>query len=943
MRIGQLLAERFVLERLAGRGGMGEVYRAEDRSTGQPVAIKVLHGQQGTEQARFEREARILAEVDHPLVVRYVAHGALPTGEPYLAMEWLEGEDLAARLGRDRLTAAESVTLAMRVAEALAALHERGIVHRDLKPSNVFLVHGRLDAIKLLDFGLARTDAVTRITDAGTLLGTVAYMAPEQARGEDGLDARADVLALGCLLFECLTGQPPFMAVHATAILAKILFEATPRLGEKLPGAPEPLDALLSRMLSKQPQDRPQDGQAAAHALRALGTPQLRPTAVQDTVALPRTPVLTDSEQRAVAVILIDAPAPAVPLAHDATPAETQLRDDVDALGELAAEHGGRLQWLLDGSAAVLLSGTQVPTDLAAQAARCALAMGRRAARRRLALAIGRSELASRQPVGPAIDLAARLLGTQTSSGHQPPRTGILLDEATVGLLDARFDVHGDNDAFHLVGERSIGEVRTLLGKPTPCVGRERELRTLGALFDDCVGGGGAQAALVTAAPGMGKSRLGREFLQEAQARGESISIWIARGEPLRAGSAFGLLAELIQSACRLWGSEPLEVRHGKLRARVAERVGASERQRVTEFLGEMIGAHFPDEQSPSLRAARQNAQLMSDEMRAAFFEFVAAECSAHPVLILLEDLHWGDRPTIRVLDRALRDLEEKPLFVLALARPELHDLFPNLWTGRRLQEIRLHQLPKKAAERLVQHVLGDHAKPEIIERIVRLSDGNAFYLEELIRATAEGKGDDLPQTVIAMVQSRIGAFASGDRRILRAASIFGETFWASGVAALLGDEAARTVDIVARLDAIAEQEIILKRKDSRFPADHEYAFRHAIVREGAYATLTDDDRELGHRLAGEWLEARGDNPVALAEHFEKGGDGARAATHYLRATERASSAGDSPAAIEYGRRGLACGAAGDVRRVLLGVLCEAHFFQFEQVTKPARANWRGA
>ncbi len=137
MHIGHILAGRFVLVELVGQGGMGEVYRAEDRTTGQPVALKLLPAQ--GDVARFEREARLLAEVDDPLVVRHVAHGALPTGEPFLVMEWLEGEDLAARLARGRSPRADSVALAVQVATALGALHERRIVHRDLKPGNVFL------------------------------------------------------------------------------------------------------------------------------------------------------------------------------------------------------------------------------------------------------------------------------------------------------------------------------------------------------------------------------------------------------------------------------------------------------------------------------------------------------------------------------------------------------------------------------------------------------------------------------------------------------------------------------------------------------------------------------------------------------------------------------------------------------------------------------------
>src|SRR5262249_20006747 len=162
-------------------------------------------GREATDVERFEREATILADLRHPGIVRYVAHGASRSGERYIAMEWLEGEDLAARLAKKRLSVPESLRLMRHAVAALAFAHERGLVHRDIKPSNLFVVGGDVDHIKIVDFGIARVSREhRRLTATGIVLGTLGYIAPEQLEAPGDSDPRTDVFSLGCVLFECL-------------------------------------------------------------------------------------------------------------------------------------------------------------------------------------------------------------------------------------------------------------------------------------------------------------------------------------------------------------------------------------------------------------------------------------------------------------------------------------------------------------------------------------------------------------------------------------------------------------------------------------------------------------------------------------------------------------------------------------------------------------------
>ncbi|WP_437899934.1 serine/threonine-protein kinase [Sorangium sp. So ce124] len=945
-RIGARIGGFEIVARV-GAGGMGVVYSAEDLERRRKVALKVLPAALVADPQsirRFTAEAAALASLDHPAVVRYIAHGKTADGEGFLAMEWLDGEDLARRLRRGRLGIQESRAVGLRVAAALAAAHARGIIHRDIKPSNVFLRDGDPEQATILDFGVARLESSALLTASGATIGTPGYMAPEQARGEAHVDARADVFSLGCVLFECLTGEPAFVGVHRMASLARVLFDAPPRARDRRPEVPERLCLLVDRMLAKRPLDRPPDGHAVVEALCALGDRLDAPPAEPPRCG-PRA-ALTGSEQRAVAVVLTRAPELQGERADDHGDAEIMKARADDLLRREARRHGGHFERLVDGSGAVLLTRTALATDLAAQAARCALALRAHGASRVIALAVGQDQAARRSLAGLPIDRAARLVGGSSPGDAAPSLTPVLLDEIAAGLLDARFDVRETERGIVLCGERELGEgTRTLLGKATPFVGRDRELHTLEQLFDECLEERVAQAVLVTAPPGAGKSRLLHEFVRYVHEREGLLSstalrgptplsppapaaIWIGRGDERRAGSAFGLLGQVLRCAAGIQDAEPIEVRRQKLLARVGERVAESERRRVAEFLGEIVGAPFPAEESPPLSAARKAPQLMSDQMRRAFLDFLAAECAAGPVHVVLEDLHWGDRPTIELLDQALRDLRDRHLFVVALARPEVRALFPNLWNERRLHEIHLGELTPRAIERLTRHVLGERMSRAVLERLVKLSEGNAFYLEELIRSEAEGRGGDLPETVVAMVQSRLGALDDEARRLLRAASVFGEVFWAEGAASLLGG-AEGASRVREQLSELVAREVVVSRGEGRFPGEAEYAFRHSLLREGAHAMLTREDRALGHRLAGEWLEQRGEPDVlVLAAHFERGLEPDRAAWFYSLAADRALDGFDLEGALSHTARGLSCGAEGPTRGALLACEALVHFWR---------------
>ncbi|MGZ3459278.1 MAG: protein kinase domain-containing protein, partial [Archangium sp.] len=574
---GMVIAGRFTIEDLAGRGGMGSVYRARDGATGQPVALKLLHAVASQESIlRFHREAALLEELRHPGIVSYVAHGSTEEGQPYLAMEWLEGEDLARRLLREPLSLSAVLALLRRAAEALAVAHRQGIVHRDIKPSNLFLRAGRPEDVVVLDFGLARQVLPTQlgVTGTGAVVGTPGYMAPEQASSELRIPPCADIFSLGCVLYECLTGRPPFAGPHFTAVLAKILYAEPTRLRTLRPELPPGLQVLVDRMLAKDPDRRLPDADGLLEALSTLGPlPE---------VALPRAETdlrpnsLKGVEQHLVSVLLMSL----LPMSSSEETGDwSQGLALRDSLRTALVTHGGRVELLADGSlVATLLPERGTATDQAALAARCALTFKERWPEAAVVLVTGLGVFNERLPVGEAMDRAGQLL---RQVERQPTSPCVVLDDVTAGLLGPSFQLsRSPSSGFLLQGEVLGADAsRPLLGRPTPCVGREHELLLLELTLTSCIEESAARALLVTAPAGVGKSRLRHEFLRRVERREQPPLVLLGRGDPMSAGASHGLLGQALRRLCGVLEGENLEARRVRLYQRVAAHLPEPEAQ----------------------------------------------------------------------------------------------------------------------------------------------------------------------------------------------------------------------------------------------------------------------------------------------------------------------------------------------------------------------------
>jgi len=359
--IGRVIAGRFTVLGRLGAGAMGTVYRAKQARIGREVAIKILRSDRALDEAsraRFLREARANSLLTSPNTVTVFDFGADDRGDFYLAMELLEGESLGQRIRRKgRIDAAAAVDTARQALQSLAEAHAKGIVHRDLKPDNLFYARNARtrthaateETVKVLDFGVAKmihADAEIAMnaveTQAGTVFGTPRYMSPEQAQGRT-LDTRSDLYSLGVILYQMLTGRPPFTDDDAVVVMARHIKTPPRPMSESAPDAAVPLEieAVVMKALSKDPNDRPRDADAMAaelaHALELAGplaSPASSGVRVSITGALASVSPAIE-ERVAPAVIRPSAPPPAKP------------EDVVDVAAQVAALRPKRWPLLL--------------------------------------------------------------------------------------------------------------------------------------------------------------------------------------------------------------------------------------------------------------------------------------------------------------------------------------------------------------------------------------------------------------------------------------------------------------------------------------------------------------------------------------------------------------------------------------------------------------------
>ena len=962
---------------LLGTGGMGEVYLVRDSRLERKLALKLLAPNLTRDEEkvlRFQQEARTASALNHPNIITIYEIGQIDDAH-FIATELIEGETLRERMTRMPVQPHEAINYTQQVASALLVAHQGGIIHRDIKPENIML---RPDGyVKLLDFGIAKLldsrlssmsleglpQSPVRTTP-GMILGTVSYMSPEQARGLE-TDARTDVWSLGVVLYEILTGTPPFRGETSTDILSLILHKEPPPLPPQLLQRWPALEPLLAKALAK---DRAERYLTAADMLADLSGLKQRSESAHGLQ-----PLLVE-QRRQVTVLFADvAGIDELSETLDAEEAGELLKELWQRIDLLIAEHGGTVEKHMGDSVMALWGLRSAREDDPERAIQAALAMQQAVAqfiedeqREGLKLACGMEASAS-APTQPCMRIGIStgqvFLGAVNSTGEMAvtgaavnlasrleqsaPIGSILISRDTYRHVRGIFDVR-TLEMKNLQAQGKLLEVyvvarakprafrlgtRGVEGVETRMIGREAELGQLLKALGNVLEEKELCAVTVVADAGLGKSRLLYELSNKVELLPESIRVFNGRARESMRGLPFSLLRDVLSFRFEIQDGDAPSVAREKLERGLSGSVrDAAEAERRAHFIGHLIGFDFSE--SPHLRDILHDAREIRDRAflyAAQYFTSISREA---PSVLYLEDIHWADDGSLDFVDYLIRACGSAPVFILCLARPTLFERRPAWGEGHTAHtRLNLQPLSKRETRQLLEEILrrAENIPLALREMVAAQAEGNPFYVEEIIKMLIDQQvivaGEDawlvevsrlararVPPTLTGVLQARLDELTDYEKLILQRASVLGRVFWASAIDRLgagpLAHAEGHAADLGEALENLRRKEFISRREASAFTGTTEYIFRHALLRDVTYESVLMKERRALHYAAAEWLAGRrgeraDEYAAAIAEHFEKAEEAEAAAHWFGRAARQARQAYAPQTAISYYRKAL--------------------------------------
>ncbi|QRK11914.1 protein kinase [Archangium violaceum] len=915
-RIGGSDGHRFEILELLGSGSMGRVFRAWDAQLQREVALKFLlpGGPLEVEHlvSLLQREARAIAQLAHPNIVRLFdasewSGAPWEPRVPFLIMECLEGESLSALLQREpRLELRRALDILAGIASGLAHAHEHHVIHRDLKPSNVFLT--RQGEVKLLDFGLAwlleesQPAGVVDLPNAGT----PAYMAPEQWRSEQQ-DERTDIWSTGIVLYEMLTGAPPYPSASLKELRTQVLAPTpVPPVRERRPELPREVEPLMATLLHKDPARRFQTAQELVEELRELrevlgfqgrGPRPVAPERRQVTLVSCRLTGMADSGQA------LDA--------EDVGELEESFHQ---LCAELVQHRGGSIVLSMADEVLACFGYPAVHEEDSENAVQVGMTLVREvpAALQRKLSHVASGVLAvkvgvhtdqvtlsepPREHGGRTLVLQGEAPKVVTWLAEQAAPHTVVVSEATWRLVRGTFEAEsiGPRAYAGLSGARHLEPYRVLRERParfrfaraivtgglTPLVGREQELQRLLTHWGEARRGQGA-FVLVCGEAGLGKSRIIQELHERV--RQEPCIHFQCQCWPQARTSAFQPIIEVLRR--RVVSHQLLEEAPGLSPEHVA-------------LLRQLLSLPIPEELSV-LQLSPERRKERTFEALALLLSHLARQ---RPVLGVVEDVHWADPSTLELLGYLLEQVEGQRLLLVLSARPDFHAT----WTAHpRLHPLTLERLSPEDTATLVRESAGGRTLPPgVVQQLVVRTDGIPLFVEEMTRMMLErGTADAIPITLRELLLARLDLLPSRQKSLAQSCAALGRGFSHALLATLMR----RGPPALQRdLEGLVAAGLLQRVDDGTGPG---YRFRHALIQDAAWHSLPRSARRTLHqRITQALLEQSPEvvetQPELLAHHYTEAGEHARAIEFWTRAGQRASLRSANTEAVSHFQQAL--------------------------------------
>jgi serine/threonine protein kinase/tetratricopeptide (TPR) repeat protein len=904
---GERLGHYDVLERL-GAGGMGVVYKALDTRLDRVVAFKVLSDHllaDDDARERFLVEAKAAAALDHPNICAIHEVGETEDDRFYIAMQYYEGETLRQRIDKGPVPLGEALDIAAQICRGLVRAADQGIIHRDIKPANMILAAD--GTVKIVDFGLAKY-AGSGITSTGSHVGTIAYMSPEQTRGDE-VDQRTDIWSLGVVLYEMLSGIRPFRGGSDQAIINTILNSKPESLAGLVPSLPPNVIAVVDRATQRDPDRRYPDAGAVLKDLELLADDSSCQISIESTPSLP-----AEGERRRVTVIACSIDGFETLLESlDPDEAENNLQALRARVQAVVEDYGGRLNEFSEEKFVALFGVPNTHEDDRLRAVRAALEiMADDAVQEALADAIRlRIAVASEQVAIRATETGERRYRVGGNVVRDSTRlammagAGEILMHPDFARIVAPFVLTEERDSVRLLPDQAAITPIAVLGESghasrldasqpgslTEFVGRQNELAALSQALEDIRSGTG-RFVTVFSDVGVGKSRLLFEFGESL----ENKNIRSTMGRCRERGSLTPWLP-FIASMKEMLG--------------LPQVLGDDSHDEVVEKTRD-LAVQLEDYLPVILHILSINSDqyplpsyLEGEDLHAALGEALISVftlgSAGKPLVMLLEDWHWADEGSREVLFQLREMIETYPLMVVVTSRP-VPAGSGSVPTG----DVHLELSPLRgdpAVAMLSAALAGARIPEELSARISEKTGGNPFFIEELCRTLVEsgalviengeahltGGIDKLliPDTVQAVLKSRLDRLDPEAREVLRCAAVIGRQFGLE----LLSQVVPSRQRINAAMETLRSAGLVHR---SGLVPEPIYRFKHALTLDVTYESLLERQKKERHAAVGEAIENLYPDQIEeystqLAAHFAAAEDWDRAIRYGLMAAKRAT------------------------------------------------------